>query len=102
MDLFVVPMLKRIIRQKAPAFHPLMEIIPPAGNRYRIRASRYMVQVGMSAFHPGRTWACATPRPKSASKPRSSEADKYSPITQLPNQFAVYGTCTANHGQRFG
>jgi hypothetical protein len=30
------------------------------------------------------------------------EADKYSPITQLPNQFAVYGTCMANHGQRFG
>jgi hypothetical protein len=45
MDLFVVPMLKRIIRQKAPAFHPLMEIIPPAGNRYRIRASRYMANV---------------------------------------------------------
>jgi hypothetical protein len=30
------------------------------------------------------------------------EADKYSPITQLPNQFAVYGTRMANHGQRFG
>jgi len=30
------------------------------------------------------------------------EADKYSPITQLPNQFAVYGTCMASHGQRFG
>ena len=30
------------------------------------------------------------------------EADKYSPITQLSNQFAVYGTCMANHGQRFG
>ena|SRR4029079_3792733 len=30
------------------------------------------------------------------------EADKYSPITQLPNQFAVYGTCMTNHGQRFG
>ena len=30
------------------------------------------------------------------------EADKYSPITQLPNQFAVYGTCMANHGRRFG
>ncbi|HET9686326.1 MAG TPA: hypothetical protein VFP79_04010 [Pseudolabrys sp.] len=30
------------------------------------------------------------------------EADKYSPITQLPNQFAVYGTCMANHRQRFG
>ena len=29
------------------------------------------------------------------------EADKYSPITQLPNQFAVYGTCMAEHGQRF-
>jgi hypothetical protein len=30
------------------------------------------------------------------------EADKYSPITQLPNQFAVYGTCMATHRQRFG
>lgn len=30
------------------------------------------------------------------------EASKYSPITQLPNQFAVYGTCMASHGQRFG
>ena len=30
------------------------------------------------------------------------EANKYSPITQLPNQFAVYGTCMINHGQRFG
>ena len=30
------------------------------------------------------------------------EADKYSPITQLPNQFAVYGTCMTNHRQRFG
>jgi len=30
------------------------------------------------------------------------EANKFSPITQLPNQFAVYGTCMANHGQRFG
>jgi hypothetical protein len=30
------------------------------------------------------------------------EANKYSPITQLPNQFAVYGTCMVNHGQRFG
>ena len=29
------------------------------------------------------------------------EADKYSPITQLSNQFAVYGTCMAEHGQRF-
>jgi len=29
-------------------------------------------------------------------------ADKYSPITQLPNQFAVYGTCMTEHGQRFG
>ena len=29
------------------------------------------------------------------------EADKFSPITQLPNQFAVYGTCMAKHGQRF-
>ena len=29
------------------------------------------------------------------------EADKYSPITQLSNQFAVYGTCKAEHGQRF-
>jgi hypothetical protein len=29
------------------------------------------------------------------------EADKYNPITQLPNQFAVYGTCMAEHGQRF-
>ena len=30
------------------------------------------------------------------------EADKFSPITQLPNQFAVYGTCMTNHRQRFG
>jgi len=30
------------------------------------------------------------------------KADKYSPITQLPDQFGVYGTCMANHGQRFG
>ena len=29
------------------------------------------------------------------------EADKHSPITQLPNQFAVYGTCMAEHGQQF-
>ena len=29
------------------------------------------------------------------------EADKYNPITQLPNQFAVYGTCMAEHGQWF-
>jgi hypothetical protein len=29
------------------------------------------------------------------------EADTYSPITQLPNQFAVYGTGMAEHGQRF-
>lgn len=27
------------------------------------------------------------------------EANKFSPITQLNNQFAVYGTCMANHGQ---
>ena len=32
----------------------------------------------------------------------NTEAVKYSPITQLPNQFAVYGTCMATHGQRFG
>ena len=30
------------------------------------------------------------------------EANKYNPITQLPNQFAVYGTCMTDHGQRFG
>ena len=30
------------------------------------------------------------------------EANKYNPITQLPNQFAVYGTCMANRGQQFG
>ena len=29
------------------------------------------------------------------------EADEYNPITQLPNQFAVYGTCMAEHGQWF-
>ena len=29
------------------------------------------------------------------------EADKYNPITQLPNQFAAYRTCMAEHGQRF-
>jgi hypothetical protein len=32
----------------------------------------------------------------------NTEAGKYSPITQLPNQFAVYGTCMAKHGQQFG
>ena len=31
----------------------------------------------------------------------NTKAEKYSPITQLPNQFAVYGTCMASHGQRF-
>jgi hypothetical protein len=30
------------------------------------------------------------------------EANKFSPITQLPNQFAVYGTCITRHGQPFG
>jgi hypothetical protein len=30
------------------------------------------------------------------------EADKFSSITQLSNQFAVYGTCMATHHQRFG
>jgi hypothetical protein len=30
------------------------------------------------------------------------EANKFSPITQLPNQFAVYGTCIVRHGQPFG
>ena len=30
------------------------------------------------------------------------KADKYSPIIQLPDQFAVYGTCMTNHRQRFG
>jgi len=29
-------------------------------------------------------------------------ANKFSPITQLSNQFAEYGTCMAKHGQRFG
>jgi hypothetical protein len=32
----------------------------------------------------------------------NTEAKKYSPITQLPDQFAAYGTCMAKHGQRFG
>ena len=32
----------------------------------------------------------------------NTEAVKYSPITQLPNQFAVYGAYMASHGQRFG
>ena len=32
----------------------------------------------------------------------NTEAVKYSPITQLPNQFAVYGACMARHGQSFG
>jgi hypothetical protein len=27
------------------------------------------------------------------------EANRFSPITQLNNQFAVYGTCMASHGQ---
>ena len=30
------------------------------------------------------------------------EANKFNPITQLPNQFAEYGTCMAKHGQPFG
>jgi len=30
------------------------------------------------------------------------EANKFNPITQLPNQFAEYGTCMARHGQPFG
>ena len=30
------------------------------------------------------------------------EANKFNPITQLPNQFAVYGTCMAKHGQSVG
>jgi hypothetical protein len=29
------------------------------------------------------------------------EANKFNPITQLPNQFAVYATCMAKHGQIF-
>jgi hypothetical protein len=30
------------------------------------------------------------------------EANKFSSIAQLSNQFAVYGTCMATHHQRFG
>ena len=30
------------------------------------------------------------------------EANKFNPITQLPNQFAVYTTCMTKHGQIFG
>jgi len=30
------------------------------------------------------------------------DANKFSPITQLSNQFAEYGTCMARHGQPFG
>jgi len=30
------------------------------------------------------------------------KANKFLPITQLPDQFAEYGTCMANHGQKFG
>jgi hypothetical protein len=30
------------------------------------------------------------------------EADKYSPMTQLPDQFVGYETCMTNHRQRFG
>ena len=33
---------------------------------------------------------------------RNIEANKFNPITQLPNQFAEYGTCMAKHGQPFG
>jgi hypothetical protein len=32
----------------------------------------------------------------------NAEPETFSPATQLPNQFAVYGTCMAEHGQRFG
>jgi hypothetical protein len=30
------------------------------------------------------------------------ESNKFNPITQLPDQFAVYATCMAKHGQIFG
>jgi hypothetical protein len=30
------------------------------------------------------------------------DANKFSSITQLSNQLAVYGTCMATHRQRFG
>ena len=30
------------------------------------------------------------------------EANKFNPITQLPNQFAVYGTCMAKHVRTVG
>ena len=30
------------------------------------------------------------------------EANKFNPITQLPNQFAMYATCMTKHGQIFG
>jgi hypothetical protein len=30
------------------------------------------------------------------------EDNKFNPITQLPNQFAVYATCMTKHGQIFG
>ena len=30
------------------------------------------------------------------------EADKYSPVTQLPDQFVGYEPCMTNHRQRFG
>ena len=30
------------------------------------------------------------------------EANKFNPITQLPNQFSVYATCMTKHDQIFG
>jgi hypothetical protein len=30
------------------------------------------------------------------------ESNKFNPITQLPDQFAVYATCMAKHRQIFG
>jgi hypothetical protein len=30
------------------------------------------------------------------------DANRFSPITQLSNQFAEYGACMARHGQPFG
>ena len=55
---------------------------------------------GKPAFAKDR-YLTGAPRP-AAIHDCNIEAGKFSPITQLPNQFAVYGTCMAKHGQRFG
>jgi len=77
----------------------------------RIDSLRFLTAVltlGMLA-NAGGTSALAADRNNTIGSARSSavhdcniHANKFSPITQLPDQFAVYGTCMTNHGQKFG